>query len=61
MEQEVADKTLSAEFNDIKHERGIVSMASNEINSADSQFLFAMIHIHFSMENIQLGVKLFKE
>ena len=32
-------KNIDAEFNDIKHERGIVSMArSNEINSADSQF-----------------------
>ena len=32
-------QNIVAEFNDIKHERGIVSMArSNEINSADSQF-----------------------
>ena len=38
MEQEVVSKYCS-EFNDIKHERGIVSMArSNEIDSADSQF-----------------------
>ena len=32
-------QNIVAEFNDIKHERGIVSMArSNEIDSADSQF-----------------------
>ena len=32
-------KNIVAEFNDIKHERGIVSMArSNDPNSADSQF-----------------------
>ena len=32
-------QNIVAEFNDIKHQRGIVSMArSNEINSADSQF-----------------------
>ena len=32
-------KTIKAEFNDIKHERGIVSMArSNDPDSADSQF-----------------------
>jgi len=32
-------KTLKAEFNEIKHERGIVSMArSSDPNSADSQF-----------------------
>ncbi len=32
-------KNLKAEFNDIKHERGIVSMArANDPNSADSQF-----------------------
>ena len=32
-------QNIIAEFNDIKHERGIVSMArSNEIDSADSQF-----------------------
>ena len=32
-------KNIKAEFNDIKHERGIVSMArSNDPDSADSQF-----------------------
>ena len=32
-------KNLKAEFNDLKHERGIVSMArANDPNSADSQF-----------------------
>ena len=32
-------QNIVAEFNDIKHKRGIVSMArSNDINSADSQF-----------------------
>jgi peptidylprolyl isomerase len=32
-------RTIKAEFNDIKHERGIVSMArSNDPDSADSQF-----------------------
>ncbi len=32
-------KNLKAEFNDIKHQRGIVSMArANDPNSADSQF-----------------------
>ena len=32
-------QNIVAEFNDIKHERGIVSMArSNEVDSADSQF-----------------------
>ena len=32
-------QNIVAEFNDIKHERGIVSMArSNELDSADSQF-----------------------
>ena len=40
-------RNIIAEFNDIKHE-GIVSMArSNEIDSADSQFLSAMTHILF--------------
>ena len=41
-------QNIVAEFNDVKHERGIVSMArSNEIDSADSQFLFVMILILF--------------
>ena len=32
-------KNIKAEFNDIKHERGIVSMArANDPDSADSQF-----------------------
>ena len=32
-------RNLKAEFNDLKHERGIVSMArANDPNSADSQF-----------------------
>ena len=32
-------KNIKAEFNDIKHERGVVSMArSNDPDSADSQF-----------------------
>ena len=32
-------KNIIAEFNDIKHERGVVSMArANDPNSADSQF-----------------------
>ena len=35
---------LPAEFNDIKHTKGILSMArSNDKNSAGSQFLFAMV------------------
>ena len=34
-----SDKTISAEFNDISHKRGIVSMARNaDPNSASSQF-----------------------
>ena len=39
MEPGGSGQNIVAEFNDVKHERGIVSMArSNEINSADSQF-----------------------
>jgi len=41
-------KNLKAEFNDIKHERGIVSMArANEPDSADSQFFICYDELPF--------------
>lgn len=42
------DKTLNAEFNDIPHERGIVSMArSTDPNSAGSQFFIVLQDSNF--------------
>ena len=41
-------KNLKAEFNDIKHERGIVSMArANDPDSADSQFFICYDELPF--------------
>ena len=41
-------KNLKAEFNDIKHERGIVSMArANDPDSADSQFFICYDELLF--------------
>jgi peptidylprolyl isomerase len=41
-------KNLEAEFNDIKHERGIVSMArANDPDSADSQFFICYDELPF--------------
>lgn len=46
-----AGYTIKAEFNDIKHTRGIVSMArSQDPNSASSQF-FIMVHDYPSLDH----------
>ena len=49
---------LKQEFSNEKHTRGVASMArSSDPNSANSQFLFAIMMLVGSMGNIQFGVK----
>ena len=49
-------KKLAAEFNNVSHERGTVSMArAQDPNSADSQFSFALMMQVLRWRNIHLG------
>ena len=52
---------LKAEFNDIPHVKGILSMArSSDPNSANSQFLYVLKMLHILIDNTLFLVELLK-